>query len=312
MYPNAAGTDPRQHKRGQAVRRIFQDRCTPNGKKPAYLNKYRPDSKTGQFARNATANSCPPDMRQTGSVRIHYQSGRRGQRQRQNRAAVPNQPVSCDSLDCSNVRRHLFWWEKPFIKARQKRLSQGGDHCKLYIRAVPVAEDSRKNQRCQRTFWQSASITARTKLREWVTFCSLFTANRERPQRRQELFRKSGGRSHERAASAPIHHRYEGDYPVYPWRRKPYAVKRRGMSIRFRLNAAISSEDGSFTPATYDSLIWNACMADGQVPSRTTGYSASLWLRRKRNARFIMLEHEGRMAAVLEECGTLFIIMPAS
>ena len=257
MYPNAAGTRPRAS-RGQAVRRDFP-RTDARQTARASISQINTGqtARAGAVRRNATAKQRVRQTcaRQAASEYIPSGRGRTKTAAKPGRRARISQWLAI--LWIAAMSAAIFLMGKAFYQSRQKPpVTKEEITVNSILEAVPVAEDSRKKPKMSEDFLTISEYNRPgTKLERVDNIFVHYTANPGTSAAQNRSYFESLGQTHERAASAHFIIGYEGELiQCIPLEEEAYAVKERNVDS-ISIECCYIAEDGSFTPATYDSLI---------------------------------------------------------
>lgn len=151
----------------------------------------------------------------------------------------------------------IFLMGKAFFQSTQKPpMPKEEVTVKSLMEAVPVMEDTEKKPEILEDFLTISEYNRpRTKLERVDNIFVHYTANPGTSAAQNRSYFESLGQTHERAASAHFIIGYDGEIiQCIPLEEEAYAVKERNIDS-ISIECCYIAEDGSFTQATYDSLI---------------------------------------------------------
>lgn len=276
IHPNAAGTRPRAS-RGQVVRRDYP-RTDAGRMARASISAINTGqtARSGAVRRNADYAAAYRTTTGTTSKQRAYKTGARqmqseyivsdrrrtsDSRGRAKTAAKPGRRARISQclaiLWIAAMSTAIFLMGKAFYQSKQKpTVSKEETTVSSILEAVPVAEDDRKKPKMVEDFLTFSEYNRPgTKLERVDNIFVHYTANPGTSAAQNRSYFESLGQTHERAASAHFIIGYDGEIiQCIPLEEEAYAVKERNVDS-ISIECCYIAEDGSFTPATYDSLI---------------------------------------------------------
>lgn len=261
LYPNAAGTRPsaprRQASRAvrpNAARTARPDMPRTSAARSSRQQTYRIDARpatAGQTAaRQVRSEYIAFDRERTSPSRIVARpAAERGRRARISQCLA--------ILWIAAMSTAIFFMGKAFFQSTKKPpITKEEITAKSLFDALPVMEDTKRKPEMLEDFLTISEYNRPgTKLERVNNIFVHYTANPGTSAAQNRSYFESLGQTHERAASAHFIIGYDGEIiQCIPLEEEAYAVRERNADS-ISIECCYIAEDGSFTQATYDSLI---------------------------------------------------------